>query len=206
MTGWCASQKEPHVTESDMYALTPLQDGMYFYSQMNSSDTSYLLQTSFRVSRRINTQYLKVSLSCLAEKYEMLKTAFAEGRKGGSIKQYVDLGREPELTVKEYARRYGRDALDEYAAGDLARGFDLLNDALMRVAVLSFEDCDVMLISSHHIIVDGWSNPIVFSELSRYYGLCEKGTGEEQLRRLAREEKRDVLPFQDYVSWYRVRE
>ncbi|MBR4827562.1 MAG: amino acid adenylation domain-containing protein, partial [Oscillospiraceae bacterium] len=201
VTDWCTSQKEPHVTESDMYALTPLQEGMYFFSQMDSGDTSYLLQTSFRASRRINMQHLKVSLSCLAEKYEVLKTAIAEGRKGGSIKQYIDAGREPELTVKEYTRRYGRDALDEYAAEDLARGFDLLKDPLMRVTVLSFEDCDVMLISSHHIIVDGWCNPIVFGELSRYYGLCEKGTGEEQLRKMARDEKRNVLPFQDYVGW-----
>ena len=185
----------------DIYALTPLQEGMYFYSELDSQDSSYHLQTFFRTSLRVNETYLRTSLKCVAEKYEVLKTAFAASKATSTVKQIVLEDREIEIKTEQISQEYNEAALSDYSTKDLERGFDLKNDSLMRVAVLSFSDVDVICISSHHIIVDGWSNPIVYSDIVRYYNLCLSGKGEKVIMNIALDEKRHTLSFGEYVNW-----
>ncbi|MBE5929369.1 MAG: amino acid adenylation domain-containing protein, partial [Lachnospiraceae bacterium] len=197
---WCLEQKETHVTESDMYMLTPLQEGMYFHNQLDDEDTSYLLQSSFKTNVRIDVACLRQSLDCLAKKYETLKTSFVQTKSKGIIKQYIVDNRKIELTCYKYEENCAEETINEYSAKDLERGFDLKEDSLMRVALLSFADCDVLFISSHHIIVDGWCNPLVFGDLVRFYNLIMSGEG-EKAEQTASEEKEQILSFREYVEW-----
>ena len=185
----------------DIYALTPLQEGMYFHNELDSQDSSYHLQAFFRTSLRINETYLRTSLRGVAEKYEVLKTAFAVSKATSTVKQIILEDREIEIKTEQIGQEYNEAAVSEYSTKDLERGFDLKNDSLMRVTVLSFSDVDVMCVSSHHIIVDGWSNPIIYKDLVRYYNLCLSGKDEKEVMNIALEEKRHTLSFGEYVNW-----
>ncbi|MBE5929218.1 MAG: amino acid adenylation domain-containing protein, partial [Lachnospiraceae bacterium] len=200
VVGWCMEQKGTHVTESDMYLLTPLQEGMYFHNQLDDEDTSYLVQASFKTNVRIDAACLRQSLDCLAKKYETLKTSFVQTKAKGIIKQYIVDNRQIELICDCYEEKYTEEAVKNYAAKDLERGFDLKEDSLMRVAMLSFADCDVLIVSSHHIILDGWCNPLVYGDWIRFYNLIMSGEG-KKAEQTASEEKNKVLPFKEYVEW-----
>ena len=185
----------------DIYALTPLQEGMYFHNELDSQDSSYHLQAFFRTNLRVNETYLRTSLKCVTEKYEVLKTAFAASKATSVVKQIVLEDRAIELKTEQIGQEYNEVAVSEYSTKDLERGFDLKNDSLMRVAVLSFSDVDVMCVSSHHIIVDGWSNPIIYRDVVRYYNLCLLGKDEKEIMNIALDEKRHTLSFGEYVNW-----
>ena len=198
---WCVNQKETHITESDMYLLTPLQEGMYFHNQLDANDSSYKLQSVFKTNMRVNFSHLRLSLNCLADKYEVLKTSFKEAKSNGVIKQFIDADRSLELTERKYKETFDESHIKAYALEDLLRGFDLGQDSLLRVAVLSFADCDVLFVSSHHIIIDGWCDNFIYGDLVRFYNLCLVGTEEIKLRRLVQDEKKHILSFREYVEW-----
>ena len=198
---WCKAQTEVHITESDMYSLTPLQEGMYFHNQLNPEDSSYKLQSFFKASRRIDPACLKVSLDCLCEKYEVLKTGFSETKTSGAVRQYIVPDRHIEIGKKKIEESYSDAFVSFYSSEDLKRGFDLKKDPLMRVAILSFSDCDVLFVSSHHIVMDGWCNNLIFGDLTRFYNLCLSGKEKADVQKLAEDEKRFVLPFKEYVEW-----
>ncbi|MBQ1466976.1 MAG: amino acid adenylation domain-containing protein, partial [Solobacterium sp.] len=200
VVSWCVSQKKQHITESDMYGLTPLQEGMYFHNELDHEDQSYRIQESFKANMRVEISSLQISLDCLAEKYDVLKTSFAKTRKG-EIRQYIDPDKCIEICEVKYEQVFSVDLLKEYSEKDLKRGFNLKTDSLLRVAVLSFADFDVLFFSSHHLIIDGWCTPIVYEDLVRFYNLCLSGTDKKTLSEMVKDEKRFILPFREYVEW-----
>ncbi|MBQ1468878.1 MAG: amino acid adenylation domain-containing protein, partial [Solobacterium sp.] len=177
------------------------QEGMYFHNELDSQDASYHLQSFYRTNIRVDESCLKTSLTCLADKYDVFKTAFAAAKATGTVKQIVLETREIELKIEKINKKFDDALVKEYSAQDLKRGFNLKDDSLMRVAVLSFLDVDVLFIGTHHIIIDGWSNPLIVNDLARFYNLCRSGKSEADLRTLAAEEKRKILSFGEYVKW-----
>ena len=111
----------------DIYALTPLQEGMYFHNVLDTQDSSYHLQAFFRTSLRINETYLRTSLRGVAEKYEVLKTAFAVSKATSTVKQIILEDREIEIKTEQIGQEYNEAAVSEYSTKDLERGFDLKN-------------------------------------------------------------------------------
>ncbi|HGE5782492.1 TPA: amino acid adenylation domain-containing protein, partial [Bacillus pseudomycoides] len=56
------------------------------------------------------------------------------------------------------------------------RGFDLENDSLIRVALIHLEnEPSQLVISFHHIIMDGWCMSILMNDLSQFYSQLESG-------------------------------
>lgn len=83
--------------------------------------------------------------------------------------------------------------LAAYVAQDKARGFDLANEALLRVAILrTAKEHYHLLWSSHHIILDGWCMPLVLQEVFETYGAL-------------REQREPELPvaasYSQYIQW-----
>ena len=60
--------------------------------------------------------------------------------------------------------------LEELAKQDIINGFDLLNPPLIRLQLVQFtKQVNYLIISYHHILMDGWCIPMFFNELlSRY--------------------------------------
>ena len=83
--------------------------------------------------------------------------------------------------------------LDEFLAEDRRRGFDVAKAPLMRFSLLRFEDDSWHFIwSHHHLLLDGWSLPLVLKEiLVVYAGILHGQT-------LPLE---PVRPFRDYIAW-----
>src|SRR5262249_10973790 len=83
--------------------------------------------------------------------------------------------------------------LDALLQSDRRRGFDLSEAPLMRLTLVRTEaDCFQLLWTSHHLILDGWSLPIVLKEVFDFYEASRQGW-ELQLK--------PARPFRDYVAW-----
>jgi amino acid adenylation domain-containing protein len=83
-------------------------------------------------------------------------------------------------------------------AEEIARGFDLSRDLLLRATLLRLADHEhVLLITMHHIVSDGWSIGVLVRELSELYRARVHGR-EAHLPEVGAQ-------YADYASWQRRR-
>ena len=69
-----------------------------------------------------------------------------------------------------------REEARRQAAGDAAAPFDLERGPLLRVALLQLADAEfVIVVSTHHIVSDGWSMNVFFRELTLLYAAFASG-------------------------------
>ncbi|HET9789063.1 MAG TPA: condensation domain-containing protein, partial [Pyrinomonadaceae bacterium] len=86
-----------------------------------------------------------------------------------------------------------QERLDTYLGADRRRGFQLNKAPLLRVALFQLNDnCHQLVLSNHHIIVDGWSLALVFKEAFALYAAYCKGH-EPQLE--------PSRPYREYIAW-----
>ncbi|PYS95737.1 MAG: non-ribosomal peptide synthetase, partial [Acidobacteria bacterium] len=85
--------------------------------------------------------------------------------------------------------------MEEYLRRDREQGFDLRRAPLMRLASFrrSGEEY-VLVLSNHHLLMDGWSLSILLKEVFALYDAGHEG------RALRLKEPR---PFKDYIAWLR---
>jgi hypothetical protein len=90
-------------------------------------------------------------------------------------------------------RRYAPRATQDWLAADLAQPFDLTRVPLMRLAVLrTGKERQQFVWSFHHILLDGWSVPLLLGEVFSFYRAEVEGS-EVQVEA--------SRPYGDYIRW-----
>jgi amino acid adenylation domain-containing protein len=179
---------------SDYYPLSPMQQGMLFHSLLAPESGVYVEQMSARLTGELDPAAFERAWQQAAERHTILRTAFlGEGFKEPIqvVHRHVDLRVAAEdwraLPPETAAAR-----LADYLSADRARGFDLAHPPLMRLALLRTAERVWQLVwTYHHILLDGWSLPILMQEVFAAYA---GGAA------LAPEPAR---PFRDYIVWLR---
>ena len=184
----------------DVYGLTPVQEGMLAQDKLKKDGALYAVSALLRVSSDFPLPLLGRAVSLLAERHETLKTAFAVLRSSGAAKQVVLGDREPEFTVKRFGHAYTPSETEAAFDTLTTRPFDLTNEPLARFTVLDFTDARFLLFHAHHIILDGWSLPVLTEDLNRYCGDLSEGLTEEEIRSKIIQEKAGSKPFSAYVK------
>lgn len=185
-----------------LYQLTPMQEGMLFHKMLNEEDDSYFVQISIKIERNLNQCLVKDALKLIADKYDVLRTAFVY-RNMSVPRQVLLKNREIELITKDISASDNiEEQIRKIKADDIKRNFDLEKDSLLRVTMLKVEaEKYIMLWSNHHIIMDGWCLSPLFGDFIRYYMELEKGSTYEDLYTRVKIEKKEFSPYEDYVNW-----
>ncbi|OBA07768.1 non-ribosomal peptide synthetase, partial [Bacillus subtilis] len=179
----------------NIYPLTPMQKGMLFHSLIDSASRAYFEQASFDLKGDLDIEAFTMSLSQLADRHEILRTHFYTEWKDQPL-QFVFREKPIEITVEDIRNMEDEQRgkfIADFVQKDKERGFDLTQDALMRVSILRTEDDQARLIwSFHHILMDGWCLPLVTKEVfETYYAILER-----------RQPKRGaVTPYSRYIEW-----
>ncbi|WP_083884313.1 amino acid adenylation domain-containing protein [Nocardia higoensis] len=162
-------------TVSDVWPLSPMQSGIHFHSVYDpEAGDTYTVQTVIAFSGEVDAERLRRAAQALVDRHDILRAAYAETASG------------PCQIVLEHAeaafgevRLEGGDArahaeAEALAAADAAVGFDLSQPPLIRFTLIRVaEDEWRLLITNHHVILDGWSMPLLLGELLEYYGSPE---------------------------------
>jgi len=179
----------------DIYSLTPLQQGILFHSLDAPGSGVYVGQLCFRLHTELSVAAFDHAWQRVVEANPTLRTAFDwEGlseplqivyRRARVPVQFADWCN---LAVCDQSTR-----LREHLAEDLQRGFDLSAPPLMRVALIRLAKSEFFFVwTQHHLLLDGWSLPLVRRETYAYYDAFCHG------RALELESKR---PFRSYIDW-----
>ena len=153
------------------FPLTFAQLRLWFLDQLESEQTSYLIPWALRIRGALNAEALASSLNQLVERHEIFRTTFVAT--DGEPMQLVS----PTLHIP--MSRVDLSRLDLPAAEQEARRLahveaetpiHLHSGPLLRAQLLSLTLEDhVLLLTTHHIIFDGWSRSVLVRELGCFY-------------------------------------
>ncbi|EOI00749.1 amino acid adenylation domain-containing protein [Enterococcus moraviensis ATCC BAA-383] len=180
-----------------IFPLTTMQEGMLFHKLIDEASTSYVVQNNFKIDGTIDYNSLVDSLDILAKKHRILRAMIKyKGVKEPRLvilenkqieSQYVDISADlqPDKQIEKLKEQ------------DLARGFDLENDALFRIRFIKTSDNQSHLIMSfHHIILDGWCLGPLLSDLNDFYTKLSNGMTKEELIKQIPED----TSYEDYLK------
>lgn len=194
--------KTNHMVES-IYDLTPMQKGMLYHNMLNPESTEYVLQNVLRFKGEFKREYMEQSLKYLSRKYEVLRTLIFY-RNVNTPKQVVLNERDFECSFYDYKNEDENCAiekLNEIVSKDVSKGFDLEKDTLLRSKIVYISsDITYMIITVHHIIIDGWCLSFLLHDLLKYYEILFKGAPQTVIEDEIMHQKIDVASFHEYVK------
>ncbi|MCK4762614.1 MAG: AMP-binding protein, partial [Candidatus Aminicenantes bacterium] len=180
----------------DIYALTPLQEGMLFYYLKNPAGDLYFEQLNLRISGSIEIEIFKKAWNFVVANNELLRTVF-RWRKVKEPVQMVLKVHHPEIRVLDSRHPVPGVLPRSGLEGAPAGCFDL-TQVSFRVTLCKIEEEQYeMIISNHHILYDGWSNGIILREFFAAYEALAAG----------KEPQRPVkTKFKEYIKWIKGRD
>ncbi len=185
----------PKKNIEDIYPLSPMQQGMLFHALLEPDSPTYNEQMFFKLRGTIDMERFKQALSNLIQRHAVLRTAFIY-KKSEKLLQVVRKTVDLPLTLLDWQDlsadeqdRAFRRLLDE----DRRRGFNLSKAPLLRIHLIRLnKERWQVLWSNHHIILDGWSNPVLLKELFFFYESAMRG---------GRVDLPPARPFKEYIVW-----
>ncbi|MEW6735522.1 MAG: amino acid adenylation domain-containing protein, partial [Acidobacteriota bacterium] len=167
-----------HRQIEDIYTLSPIQQGMLFHSLYDPSAGIYFQHLSCQISGELNIYAFEQAWQKLIERHSIFRTSFHWNQLEEPI-QIVH--HQAQLTLlqqdwRELSTTIQQERLIAYLKADRELGFDFSQAPLMRVALIQLTESSYQLIwSYHHLLIDGWSLPLVFKEFLIIYNTYCQG-------------------------------
>ncbi|RBO83050.1 amino acid adenylation domain-containing protein [Nocardia puris] len=176
---------------SDIWPLTPLQSGMLFHAQLaESSIDAYITQFVIDLGGEVDHDRLRAAAAGVLGRHANLRVAFTEDAAGDPIQivlddvevpwQYLDLSGDTDPDA----------AFTRLLDADMLRRFPMDSAPLLRFTLArTGPGTHRLIVTSHHILIDGWSMPLLTRDLLTWYAL-----GDGSVLPPAR-------PYRDYLAW-----
>ncbi|MGW2386874.1 amino acid adenylation domain-containing protein [Streptomyces sp. NPDC001658] len=159
----------------EVLPLTPLQEGLLFhalYEQERDAPDVYLVQLVFDLGGTVDAARLRAAAQALLDRHPTLRAAFRR-RRGGQPVQVVPRRAVLPWTETDLSALTGADAEEAWSRlldEDRDRGFDPATPPLLRCTLArTGEERHRLLITHHHILLDGWSVSVLLRELLALY-------------------------------------
>ncbi len=176
----------------DILPLSPLQEGLLFHALYDEQAPDvYTVQLVLALEGALDEGALKAAAQALLTRHDSLRASFRQ----------QELSRAVQVIVRDAAVPWRRhdlsrlppserdERLAQLLAEDRTRRFDLAVPPLIRFMLVRLSPREHRLvITNHHLLLDGWSTPILVRELLALYA----GNG----RSLA-----PVRRYRDYLSF-----
>jgi hypothetical protein len=179
----------------EFYPLSPLQEGMLFHNLYAPEAGDYILQFNCLLERLPEVEGFEQAWQRVVDRHSVLRTFFVwEG-----VKRPIQVvQRDVKLSLEQQDWRgmeksEQEEAFKSFLVQDRARGFDLNRAPLMRLVLIRLDEQRYYFIwTLHHLLLDGWSLPLIFREVFETYEALRQGEEIEQTR---------PRPFRDYIAW-----
>ncbi|MFJ3335011.1 non-ribosomal peptide synthase/polyketide synthase [Streptomyces sp. NPDC086766] len=179
---------------ADVLPLTPLQAGMLFHGLVDTAG-AYFDRTAVRLSGVSDPRAFAAAWQQVADRTEALRTSV---HWQGLPHPVQVVHHRVELPVTHLDWRHltpgqRETETEELLAADRTAGMDLTTAPLTRVTLAALPGDEILLLwSSHHLILDGWSTGQLLTEVcERYAALTGGREAPVPVRR----------PFSDFVHW-----
>ncbi|WP_411083388.1 amino acid adenylation domain-containing protein [Streptomyces sp. cmx-18-6] len=178
----------------DILPLSPLQQGLYFLSSYDESALDvYTVQLALDLTGPLDPPRLRRAADALLNRHTNLKAAFRTRRNGDPVTVIPHTVRIPwqetDLSGLEAAEQERR--VRRLTDADRHTRFDLARPPLIRFTVLRLAaGRHRLLLTHHHLLLDGWSTARVVQELFALYAADASPAALPEVR-----------PYRDYLAW-----
>ncbi|MEP2281000.1 amino acid adenylation domain-containing protein [Maribacter sp.] len=172
---------------------TDAQEEIWYSCYFGGEDANkaYNLSLTIDFQGKLDVAALQWSVDMLISRHESLRSVFSPDGKFinvfTSIITNIDLQDFSQVPEKDK-----QNQIDRYTKQDTGRAFDLTKEQLIRFAILKIDDYKYQFImTTHHIVCDGWSLGIIMQELGVLYSSKVKNVPHNL---------QDAVPYTEYVT------
>lgn len=168
------------------------QERLWLIEKASGGSAAYNVPVFLAWRERIDVAVLETALRFVVERHEALRTAY-ELREG----QLLQIVRDPEAPAVEVVDADSMAQVRAEAARRAAEPFDLADSTVLRCVVWrGLPAGDALLLTVHHIAVDGWSLDPLLDDLAVAYdaALAGKSPSAEEL----------PVQYADFAVWDRA--
>lgn len=180
----------------EILPLSPLQEGIFFHSVYDETAPDlYAVQLVVDLEGPLERDALRAAADGLLRRHANLRTSF---RYEGVNRPLQIVHRAVEapwndIDLTALAEEDRAAEADRVVAEDRARRLDLAKPPLMRFTLVALGAYRHRLVLTfHHVLLDGWSLPVLWRELFALY------SSRGDVSRLPA-----VRPYRDYLAWLR---
>jgi len=196
-----AGQSQPLLAASTADERVPsfAQERLWFAWQLDPLSSVYNVPMALHLRGPLDVEALRASFAALQQRHAVLRTTFVPEGEGVRLVQHDAL--RLDFAVEDLLGLVSSQRLDQArqrAAAQARQPFNLSTGPLQRVHLLRLDEREhVLLLTTHHIAVDGWSMRNLVDELEVLYTAQLAGI-EAVLPAL-------VVDYGDFARWQRER-
>ncbi|HEX3094675.1 MAG TPA: condensation domain-containing protein, partial [Candidatus Angelobacter sp.] len=190
--------QDVHHQIEDIYPLSPMQHGMLFHSLFGPHKGTYLTQLICELEGDLDRIAFREAWRRVVDNYSALRAGFeweiVSDEPVQVIRQHVALQWQEENwnTLSSWQQE---SRLEAYLKEDREREIDLRQAPLMHFALIQTAAAKRKFVwSSHHLVMDGWSLPIILNDVLD----CYASLSLKQPVKL-----RPERPYREYIHWLR---
>jgi amino acid adenylation domain-containing protein/non-ribosomal peptide synthase protein (TIGR01720 family) len=179
----------------DLYPASPLQQGMLFHSLYDPESGVYFEQVNCVLEGPLKPRAFRQAWQRVVDRHSIFRTHFSWKGQHEAVQvvhRRVELPWE-ELDWRSLSPDEKERQLESLLNKDRKRGFEFGGAPLMRLVLIHTDESVWWFVwSHHHVLMDGWSLPIVLREvLLSYQGLAQ---GEQVALP-------PVRSYRNYIAW-----
>ncbi|NJO80635.1 MAG: amino acid adenylation domain-containing protein [Cyanobacteria bacterium RM1_2_2] len=172
----------------DIYPLSPMQQGMLFHSLLAPQSGAYVVQVCFEIHEPLDVDRFEQAWQQVVDRHPVLRTAFV----WDNLEQPLQVvGRRVKLPLEQLdCQSLSPDQQQQQLAQlqqQRTQGFPLTKAPLMRLRLVQLQPAVYTVVwSYHHLLLDGWSVPLLLREVLASYRGLRLGT---------------APPYRCYIAW-----
>ena len=172
---------------ADVLPLTPLQQGLLFHTgAAHGSDDLYAVQLDIAVTGALDPDRLRDAVQTMVNRHPNLVARFCD--EFGEPVQIIPA--DPTLAWQYVELDAGGDVdeqVQQLSAAERAAVCDIADQPPFRAALIrTADDGYRFVLTNHHIVLDGWSKPLLLQEIfASYYGARLPAP----------------VPFRNFITW-----
>ena len=165
-------------TISDIYRLSPLQQGMLFHYLYDKDGKAYVEQLRMDFPQGIDLNAFAAAWEDLLTHHTILRSGFFADSLSIPVQVVFNKVNLPfEVLDYSYLSEEEQEThLTAFLAADLQRGFNFQEPPLMRITLIRLSEQLYKMVWTHyHIILDGWSNTSLIASFQQAYAAYSRG-------------------------------
>ncbi|MEO1348694.1 MAG: amino acid adenylation domain-containing protein [Cyanobacteria bacterium J06635_15] len=179
----------------DIYELSPAQQGILFHSLYTPDSGMYIAQRCFLLHGSLHLRAFQCAWQQVVDRHAALRTSFHWEKLDKALQVVHE---EVKFPLEQYDWREVPSAeqqtrLEAFLESDRHTGFDLSRPPLIRLSLIQLsEDTYQIILSQHHLILDGWSSSWVMKEFVEFYEVLSRG------------QNKALVPsrsYGEYIAW-----
>jgi surfactin family lipopeptide synthetase C len=176
----------------EIYPLSPMQQGMLFHTLLAPDSGAYVVQMAYEIRGQLDRVAFDQAWQILLQRHSILRSAFVWQNLDQPL-QVVGQQAVCPITYQDWRQispTEQQQQLAELLEQQRLQGFALSKAPLMQVTLIQSSETAYQLIwHYHHLLLDGWSMPILLQEfMAIYHG-----------RSLP-----PAIPYRNYIAWLKT--